>query len=94
MDQIEYILDEFPFDDVWQAMRTVGWKWGYAKGMRDPTFVELRHRAKRLLEQAASESLISIGSGGFEARCDDGVLELRFVLAKASGKYYDNSDMS
>lgn len=90
MDQIEYILDEFPFDKVWQAARAVGWKWG--KPAHYPTFTELRQIAKGLLKTAWMHKT-RIGTGGFEAIYTDGVLELRFVLAKASGKYYDNSDM-
>lgn len=90
MGQIDYILDEFPFDKVWQAMRAVGWKWGAPPG-HYPTFTELRRKARGLLEWAARDprdprDQTRIQSGGFEAMYVDGVLELNFVLASASNE--------
>jgi len=81
MDQVEYILDEFPFDDVWQAMRAVGWQWGSPPYY--PTFTELRCTAKSLLESAWVKQTRA-STRGFEATYEDGVLELCFVLASAS----------
>lgn len=92
MDQVEYILDEFAFDDVWQAMRTVGWRWGTGVKQHYPTFTELRRMARQLLEAAAKEQT-RYASGGLEATYEDGVLELRFVLASASSEECDDSDM-
>lgn len=82
MDQIELILNEFPFDKVWQAMRAVGWTWG---GQPDyyPTFNELRRVAKAQLEWAVEHQSRTL-TGGFEATYANGVLELNFVLASVS----------
>jgi len=83
IDQIDSILDEFPFDRVWQAMRAVGWKYGIPGSLYYPTFTDLRRTAKRLLETAAEEQTRA-STGGFEAMYSEGVLALRFVLATAS----------
>lgn len=88
MDQIKYILDNFEFDKVWQAMRAVGWKWGPEDSRHCPTFTELRRTAKMLLEDAAKKQA-RYSTGGFEAIYADGILELNFVLASASTEDYD-----
>jgi len=91
MDQIEYVLDNFDFDKVWQAMRAVGWEWGVRPG-HYPTFTELRRTAKMLLKDAVKKQP-RYSTGGLEAIYADGVLELNFVLASASTEDYDDSPM-
>ena len=68
---MDEVIDEFNFEKVERIMRDLDWKW--SKGAIEhgeyyqPTVVELKRTARRLLRVAFREEE-TIESGGFQAR--------------------------
>lgn len=90
---INEVLDEFDFEKVHKAMKTLNWGWMRSNG-KVPSIGQLVLCAQELLEDVSKMEVgYSIGTGGFKAAkvdsYDDGVgLELEFILTR--GIYYKN----
>jgi len=77
-EKIDEVMDWFDFRKVAKAMAAVEWWWwNAANGV--PTEAELRQSARHKLQLAIECGYC--GSGGFEAKYEEGVLTLDFVLA-------------
>lgn len=92
--KVDYILSNFDFTRVQQAMIALNWKWMHYEiksedeQLRIPTIDRIRSTARDLLNKAATQPERLYGTGGFEAeRYEDGNLELRFVLAHYNSEY-------
>lgn len=79
---IEHILDNFDFERVHKVMTVLNWTWYFTEGV--PEISDLRKEARRLLKDVAKrkEDRVCTGTGGFEVYKEDGVLELKFVVAE------------
>ncbi len=90
---IDEILDEFDFEKVYRVMVALdcqericccnkNWKW-YREGEKiNPSIADLRRTARSLLKQVVeSKGLHSVGTGGFTAYMQQGLLGLRFEVS-------------
>lgn len=84
-EQIREIMEEFDFDNVWNTMNMLHWVWVSSNGV--PDINQLKEAANRNLHEAAKhfynsdeQNEILVGSGGFEATCNNYGMRLRFVL--------------
>jgi hypothetical protein len=84
---IENILDNFNFESVHKAMTVLNWTWYFTDGV--PKISDLRKEARRLLKDVAKrkEDKFFTGTGGFEVSKEDGILELKFVIAEWDETY-------
>lgn len=84
---IEHILDNFDFERVHKAMTALDWEWASTDGV--PEIPDLRKKARRLLKDVAKrkEDKFFTGTGGFEVSKEDGILELKFVIAEWDETY-------
>jgi len=73
-EQIDDIMDNFPFARIQAMMEADGWTWGSRPHLPDES--ELRQTARRLLRSLADEELSHAGTGGYTAIKTDGVLAL------------------
>lgn len=77
---IDDILDEFDFEKVHRVMVALGWQWYDTDGA--PSIGDLRRTARSLLKRVVEEKdLRSIGTGGFTAYMENGLLGLRFEVS-------------
>jgi hypothetical protein len=90
---IEYLLDDFPFDNVLIAMNALDWKWIQADNtLKIPNVQQLRKSAGNLLTKALNDKNHKIFySGGFWAESADNGLILRFILSERE-IYLDDFD--
>ena len=84
--QIRIVLDGFDFTDVHLAMTALKRKWKFENGLRVPSYQELEHNAKLILEKVADskDDVASFSIGGFEATKQDNILQLRFILVSSN----------
>lgn len=83
---IDSILDNFDFERVHKAMTALNWTWITTKGV--PEIPDLRQKARELLKDVSKrKSGTTVGTGGFEASKEDGVLQLEFVLYSWDQEY-------
>lgn len=98
--QIDLIMDSFGFDRVLKIMRALQWKFGLGASEYYPEECELRQFAREQLRAAANRRG-TVDSGGFLARCYDGVdeddgkpfvvLQLHFGIGTCNdGESYDS----
>lgn len=83
-EQINLLMDDSAFfKQVYSIISNEEIKWKFPDGVRIPTLEEIKHNARLILEKlAASEepdAIITVGK--FEASKQEGVFQLRFILA-------------
>lgn len=77
---IDDIMDNFNFEKVHNAMILMDWKWGYIDEAEVPELSELKKTARTLLKHVTADCKVC-STGGFEARNDNNVISLRFMIA-------------
>lgn len=83
-EQINLLMDDAAFfKQVHSIISKEDMKWKFPDGIRIPTSDEIKHNAKLILEKLAAsdenDAIITVGK--FEASKQEGILQLRFVLA-------------
>lgn len=94
--KVDYIMKNFDFIKVQQAMIALNWKWMHYEisnpdeRLRIPTLDRIRSNARDLLIKVCTQPETLYGTGGFEAeRYEEGTIELRFVLTHYNSEYAD-----
>jgi hypothetical protein len=77
---IDEILDEFDFEVVYRTMKALDWTW-YGS-VESPTIGDLRRQARKLLQELLRNNHCCVGTGGLFAYKEDGLVGLRFEVAK------------
>jgi hypothetical protein len=86
--KIKYILDNFNFAKVQEAMVALNWVWQHMddpddQTMRVPTIERMKRTAAHLLHSVATSKERYFATGGFHAqRYEYGDLSLQFIVAE------------
>lgn len=82
--KIDTIMDNFDFAAVAKTMAALDWEWAVANGeMKVPDEAEIRSWARARLWAVVEHKsdAVTIGSGGFTAKKNDGELSLQFIVS-------------
>ena len=92
-EQMELILCNFDFHKVHKVMECLDWAW-YADGISQcPEPWEVREHALQRMKDAIKSGYSN--TGGFEAKVEDGVLYLAFVVENTHGyEFWRDEDES
>lgn len=87
--QIEFIMNEFNFARIEQAMQQMDWKWGHKDSLTFscPDIDRIKECARHLLELVSKTTIDhSVSTGGFIASRRDNYLRLAFEIESAAEK--------
>lgn len=85
-EQIKMILDDIDLDTIQKTMSHLNWTWKDSNtgGRRVPNKKELSLVAKDCMERAWNSENKIANIGGFEAIVENGVIEIKFIIAKSN----------
>jgi len=85
-EQIKMILDDIDLDTIQKTMSHLNWTWKDSNTgeRRVPNTKEISIVAKDCMERAWNSEDKIANIGGFEAIVENGVIEVRFIIAKSN----------
>ena len=86
LEQIRYTLDELNVELIQKVLANLGVKWTDSKTgeKRVPTADEIEAVAEHCMLEAFNSEDGTFEMGGFEAKVEGGIVEVKFVLAKSN----------